>query len=190
MTLRNRAFGHLGAVAAMSALAAACTSPTPAPAPAEPTQSSPAASSIPPETKLERQTRLDFEAAEKAYRSFRVEYDLAASRGGLSKPTRKMSENAAGPYLKVMTGFLAQTKAKHKRQRGVVRIAYVRRGAMGTSVANLSTCEDGSRVRNVDKHGRVLSGGISVEYELTVRKVHNEWKVWDGNDHEVQSCGA
>ena len=54
----------VGAVVACCALAAACT---PEPVPASTPSSTPAATT-PTESQIERQMRLDYEAAEKAYR--------------------------------------------------------------------------------------------------------------------------
>jgi hypothetical protein len=70
VVLRRRAPGVVGALAALCLSAAACTptgpsTPSPTPTP----------SASPTETQLEKQTRLDFEAAEKAYRTFSAEFD-------------------------------------------------------------------------------------------------------------------
>ncbi len=181
--LRNRAFSQLGAALAVCSLAAACTqqgTPDPTPAP-PPTSSSPA------ETQLERQTRLDFQAAEKAYRLFRAEYTRVATAGGSDRPTAAMRQNAAGPYLAVMTDFLAQTKASGKRQQGVVRIAYVRPESHSPKEVTLQVCEDGTQVKNVTENGRV-STGIAAKIVLYVRPVDGRWKVWNGDDEEVSSC--
>ena len=185
MTLRNRAFRNLGGVVALCALAAACSHPPP---PAPSPQPSPS-TTTPAETQLERQTRLDFEAAEKAYRSFRAEYDRLAAAGGTDRATPEMSETAAGPYLEVMTRFLAQTKAAGKRQQGSVRIAYVRYASYSPEELRLDVCEDGRKVRNVAKDGHV-SAGVAAKVTLYVRPIKGRWKVWNGDDLRVASCAA
>ena len=64
MALRGRGFMSVGAAVACCALAAACTSE---PAPSSTPSLSPAATT-PTESQIERQIRLDYEAAETAYR--------------------------------------------------------------------------------------------------------------------------
>ena len=74
MALGVPGFVRIGAVIAGCALVAACTpepGPTTTPTPAPPTTASPTPSATPTETEIERQQRLDFEAAEKAYRGDR-----------------------------------------------------------------------------------------------------------------------
>ena len=185
MTLRNRALGQLGAALAMCSLAAACTpqrAPDPAPSPTS-------ASTTPAETQLERQTRLDFQEAEKAYRSFRAEYSRLAIAGGADRPTSVMKENASGPYLEVMVDFLAQTRAAGKKQQGVVRIAYVRPESHSPREVTLQVCEDGTKVRNVAEDGHI-SKGVAAKIVLYVRPIDGRWKVWNGDDEEVSSCVA
>jgi hypothetical protein len=183
MKLRSRAF-QLGAALALCSLAAACTQP---PTPPAPTPTPAPASTSPSETQLERQTRLDFEAAEKAYLAFKTEYARVATAGGTTQATDAMRATAAGPYLSVMTDFLAQTKAAGKRQEGAVRVAYIRRGAYSPQQLNLDVCEDGTRVRNVTKDGHV-SKGIVAEITIYLRPIDGHWKLWDGDDKKVAAC--
>ncbi len=72
MTLKARAYSYLGAFSAGCALLAGCT-PADGTIPAPPATSAPA-SATPPETAQQREERLAYEAAEKAYRTFRAEY--------------------------------------------------------------------------------------------------------------------
>ena len=72
MALGVPGFVRVGAVIAGCALVAACTpqpGPTTTPTAAPPATASPTPSATPTETEIERQQRLDFEAAEKAYRA-------------------------------------------------------------------------------------------------------------------------
>ena len=83
MALRGRGFMSVGAAVACCALAAACTSePTPTSAPSP----SPAATT-PTESQIERQIRLDYEAAEEAYRVNMAEQDRLYQAGGSEKAT-------------------------------------------------------------------------------------------------------
>jgi hypothetical protein len=185
MKLRSRAL-QLGAAFALCSLATACTQPT---GPQEPTPTPTPANTSPTETQLERQTRLDFEAAEKAYLAFKTEYDRLAVSGKSDKATRVMTDNAAGPYLKVMTGFLSQTIRAGQRQQGEVRVAYINRGAYSPEQLNLLVCEDGTKVKTLDRNGKA-SKGVAAKITLYVRPIDGRWKLWNGDDEVVKSCDA
>jgi hypothetical protein len=187
LTPTARAFTYLGAVVAC-ALFPACTPSAGAPSPT-PAVSTPAGQSTPPETDQQRKERLDFEAAEKAYRSFAAEYDrLYEIKGGSSRPTRKLTDNAAGPYLKVMLGFLEDSKQKGRYTEGDVRIAYIGRGAYSPGELILKTCEDGSEVRVLDRKGKQVATGGTSKLTLFVRPIAGRWKVWDGDQEVVKTC--
>lgn len=188
MTLTTRACSYLGAISATCVLLAACMPADGAPVPPPPDSQS-AVSATPPETAQERKERLAYEAAEKAYRTFREEYNrVYTSKGGSAKPTAIMTENATGPYLKAMLDFL-EYKVDHKRysDRGV-RIAYVRSGGYSPNELVLLTCEDGGDVKIFNARGKQVShGGIS-RLTLYVRPVEGRWKVWNGDQETVKSC--
>ena len=81
MALGVPGFVRIGAAIAGCALVAACTpepGPTTTPTPAPPVSASATPSATPTETEIERQQRLDFEAAEKAYRASIAEQDRLA----------------------------------------------------------------------------------------------------------------
>ena len=78
MALRRRGFVSVGAVVASCALAAACTS---VPASTSTPSLTPAATP-PTESQIERQMRLDYEAAEAAYRANRAEQARLYRAGG------------------------------------------------------------------------------------------------------------
>ncbi len=88
----------VGAVVACCALAVACTPEQPASAPS-PTP----ASSTPTESQIERQMRLDYEAAEKAYRATSAEQDRLYQAGGIAKATSALRATATGSYLRLNT---------------------------------------------------------------------------------------
>ena len=71
MALRVRGFVRAGAAIAACTLIAACTPEPPVENPPTPSASTPTASPTPTESEIERQMRLDYEAAEKAYRGRR-----------------------------------------------------------------------------------------------------------------------
>jgi hypothetical protein len=190
LTPTAQAFRYLGALVACALLPACSPSAgvTPTPTPAV---STPAGQSTPPETEQQRKERLDFEAAEKAYRAFAVEYDrLYESKNGSSKPTKKLTDNAAGPYLKVMLGFLRDSKKKGHYTNGGVRIAYVERGAYSAKELILKTCEDGSAVKVFDRNGKQVATGGTSKLTLYVRPIGGRWKVWDGDQDVVKTCAT
>jgi hypothetical protein len=188
LTPTAQAFRYLGALVACALLPACSPSAgvTPTPTPAV---STPTGQSTPPETEQQRKERLDFEAAEKAYRTFRAEYDrISDTRGGSAKPTKLMTDNAAGPYLKVMSAFLRSKKAKGQYEDRRVRIAYVVRGAYSPDELVLLTCEDGTDVRVLDLKGRKVGHGQAAKMTFYVRPVERRWKIWDGAQEEVKKC--
>jgi hypothetical protein len=188
VTLKARAYCYLGAFSASCVLLAACTPangtiPTPPPATSSP------ASATPPETAQEREERLAYEAAEKAYRTFRAEYDRISNTPGASpKATKRMTDNAAGPYLEVMSGFLRYKKTRHQTGDRPIRIRHVRRGGYSPKELVLLICEDGSRVRVFDARGKQVSRGQVSDMTLYVRPVDGRWKVWNGDQEVVKKC--
>ena len=87
--------------------------PSPIPTPTE---------TAPTETALERQTRLDYEAAERSYRAFRREYRRVLADGGARKPTKVMTETAGGPYLAEYVQVIRAYKKLNYTQKGGEKI--------------------------------------------------------------------
>ena len=96
----------VGAAVACCALAAACTSE---PAPSSAPSSSPAATT-PTESQIERQIRLDYEAAEKAYRANMAEQDRLYQAGGSEKTTPELKATATGSYLRITLDSLREVR--------------------------------------------------------------------------------
>src|SRR3954466_5632221 len=67
--------------------------PSPSPSPTTPAQT-------PTESAQQRQERLDYAAAEKAYRTFRAEFNRILRAGGAVRPSTTMTRTASGSYLK------------------------------------------------------------------------------------------
>jgi hypothetical protein len=142
-----------------------------------------------PETSLERQTRLDFEAAEKSYRAFIAEYNRLARAGGAKNATPKMKEYAAGPFLDFYVDLLRSMKERQVRNTSGVQIGYVRRGGYGTTELTLEVCEDGSENKVVGKNGEQISTGQIGLRSIYAKKVDGRWKAWDGDERgPAQSC--
>ena len=86
----------VGAVVACCALAVACTPEQSASAP-----SPKPASTKPTESQIERQMRLDYEAAEKAYRANMAEQDRLSQGWRCRRSTHALSSTATGSYLRI-----------------------------------------------------------------------------------------
>lgn len=175
-----------GAAVLLGVLAvAACTpgAPERTPPPTPP----PSVSQSPSETPQERQERLDYAAAEKAYRTFRAEFDRVLRAGGATKPTKLMRATAAGEYLETFTKVIQGFKVLDSRQTGRERITYVRRTGYSRDNLILEVCEDSRAVETVRKNGKNERGDI-IAAKLKVRRFGNEWKVWDGEGKVVKAC--
>jgi hypothetical protein len=181
-------FVRIGAALAGCALVAACTPeapPTQTSTPAAPASStvpsaSPTPSATPTETEIERRQRLDFDAAEKAYRTAVAESDRIAQRGGASEPTRLLRSVAAGDYLKVQVNSLKFLKSRRWRTTGSITIVAVGpAGGWRADRLQLTACEDNSTWRMLDSRNRdVTPEGLSDYVQaLTVVSVAGEWKV-------------
>src|SRR3712207_1172454 len=102
MALGVQRFVRIGAAIAGCALVAACTpdpGPTSMPSPVPSATVSATPSATPTETEIERQQRLDFQAAEKAYRDSIAEQQRLAELG-VAKLTPALRQSAEGKYLR------------------------------------------------------------------------------------------
>jgi hypothetical protein len=102
MALGVPRFVRIGAAIAGFALVAACTpdpEPTTTSTPASPSTASSTPSATPTETEIERQQRMDWEAAEAAYRAAVAETERLARSGGTKKASSDLKAVATGDYL-------------------------------------------------------------------------------------------
>ena len=102
MALGVPGFVRVGAAIAGCALVAACTpepGPTVTPTAVPPTASA-TPSASPTETEIERQQRLDFEAAEAAYRASIAEQDRLAQTAASPSQRWNFERTSTGEYLK------------------------------------------------------------------------------------------
>jgi hypothetical protein len=181
--LRNRAFSQLGAALAVCSLAAACTQQgTP-----EPTPASPPTSSSPAETQLERETRLAFQEAEKAYRANMAEQDRVFGRGGVEKPTRVLRETSDGHYLTFIAEGLRAAKKEGWRTDNPTIIVAVNSESYARNTVTLSSCEDNRKVHLVYDDGRRIRPAGTRMYiqTLTVRSSNGRWKVVNFDSDQV-----
>jgi hypothetical protein len=185
VALRRRGFVSVGAVVACCALAAACTqepartsSPSPTPA-----------ATTPIESQIERQMRLDYEAAEEAYRANMAEQDRQ-SELGIAMKTRELTSTATDNYLGFVLQVLRDIRDSGWRARGATNIRGVARDGWQESQVRLVACEDNSAVKFVDKEGRdVTPTNVARTYvqHLTVKRIKSGWKVADVESRPVKS---
>jgi hypothetical protein len=184
----------VGAVVACCALAGACT-------PEPPQTSSPLptpAATTPTESQIERQMRLDYQAAEKAYRSSTAEQDRLYQAGGATKATPAVRATATGSYLRITVKSLREVHESGWHAKGNTKIiGVVGNGGWREGRVGLTSCEDNNAIRFFDQMGEDVTPKNERRYvqELTVVKVTERWKVSTANSTRVhtfqgQPCGA
>jgi hypothetical protein len=165
----------VGAVVACCALAAACTqepalrgSPLPTPPATTPTES-----------QIERQMRLDYQAAEEAYRANLSEQDRLARAGGSEQATAALRATAEGEYLSSAVASLALIKRKGWRGTGSTTISGIGRVGWHEKHVRLVSCEDGSHLRLLDGAGKDVTprGDSQFVQRLVVVQRAGRWKV-------------
>ena len=192
MALRRRGFVSVGAAVACCALAAGCTSdPVPASAPS-PTP----VATTPAESQIERQMRLDYEAAEKAYQSALAERERQGALG-VAKSTPVLKASATGAYLDLVLKALRYAHDRHWRSSGSTRVLGVVRNGWQERSVRLIACEDSTDVRLRDKDGNDVTSQKVRTYvqDLTVKHVGGGWKIADVattvvKSFEGQPCAA
>jgi hypothetical protein len=192
VALRRRGFVSVGAAVACCALAAACT---PEPGPTTTPLPTPA-TTTPSESQIERQMRLDYEAAEKAYTAAVTEQHRQALLGS-AKLTPALKESATGAYLDLVLRALRYAHDRHWRSTGSTRIVGIVPNGWQERTVRLIACEDSSGVRLIDKKGNDVTRQKTRTYvqQLTVENAGGGWKVADAStavvkSFEGQQCAA
>ena len=192
MALRRRGFVSVGAAVACCALAAGCTSD---PVPASTPSPTPVATT-PAESQIERQMRLDYEAAEKAYQSALAERERQGALG-VAKSTPVLKASATGAYLDLVLKALRYAHDRHWRSSGSTRVLGVVQNGWQERSVRLIACEDSTDVRLRDKDGNDVTSQKVRTYvqDLTVKHVGGGWKIADVattvvKSFEGQPCAA
>ena len=197
MALRGRGFMSVGAAVACCALAAACTSE---PAPSSTPSLSPAAT--PTESQIERQMRLDYEAAETAYRANMAEQDqplpswrcpIEATPAAQSHRQRLVPDGSTLESLRDdQKGWLACNRQRPRSS------AWSRDDGWTASQVGLTSCEDNSGREVLDESGQ----GRDAQESRALMSRHSRssergsrWKVSTAVTTKVkafegQPCGA
>jgi hypothetical protein len=191
VALRRRGFVSVGAVVACCALAGACTQ--------EPASSPlPTAATTPTESQIERQMRLDYEAAERAYRTNRAEQARLYQAGGTTEATSAMKATATASYLRITVEALRRIKKAGWHATGTTEIVgVVANGGWNEHEVGLTSCEDSSVVRLFDRSGEEVTPSANRRYvqALKVVKLGGRWKVSKAvttkvNSFQGQPCKA
>jgi hypothetical protein len=183
----------VGAAVAFCAIAAACTPEPAATSTPSPTPTATTAS----ESQIERQMRLDYEAAETAYRDNMAEQDRQ-SQLGIAVRTKELTSTATGNYLRFVLEVLRDIRDSGWRADGTTTIRGVGRSGWRKDHIRLIACEDNSAVKFLDKKGRDVTptnGDRIYVQNLTVTRVEGRWKVSDVEslpvkNYEAASCAA
>jgi len=187
--------GSCGTVLVLGLLVAGCTpdpgttpSVTPTPAVSSPTPS-PSPTPTQTENAQERQQRLDFEAAEKAYLTAFAESGRLAMAGGTRKPTKVLLANTGGFYLEVQLNDLQVLKRNGWRADRPSTTSVSAGGGWSTDELGLTACEDASQVRLLNSEGKVVGKDRPMRFvqTLTATKVKGVWKITDGDSKIVKS---
>jgi hypothetical protein len=174
----------VGAAVACCALAAACTSepaPSSAPSPIR-------AATTPTETQIERQMRLDYEAAEKAYQTALTEQERQAALG-IAEMTPALRGSATGAYLDLVMKALRYAHDRHWHSSGSTRVLGVVPNGWQERAVQLVACEDSSGARLRDTEGKDVTRQKTRTYvqNLRVESVAGTWKVADISTTVVRS---
>jgi hypothetical protein len=187
--------GSCGTVLVLGLLVAGCTpdpgttpSVTPTPAVSSPTPS-PSPTPTQTENAQERQQRLDFEAAEKAYLTARQETERLAMSGGVRKATNVMKENLGGTYLSVQVDDLRTLVDNGWRTDRRTSVSVSANGGWSGSELALTACEDATKVRLLDEDDREVAKDRPRRFvqSLTATKVDGRWKITGLESKPVKS---
>ena len=156
--------------------------PLPTPAPAPPTATASA------ETELERQMRLDYEAAENAYRTSAVEGGRLIGLGA-RKPSSTFEAVATGEFSDLIMNLARQQRDSGYTIQGDTVIRGVVQDGYQEKKIRLLACEDVSKIELL-KNGKQVASNSSPYYvqHLTVIKTGAAtWKVTDVETTQLES---
>jgi len=123
--------------------------------------------------------RLDYEAAESAYRANIAEQDRLARAGGTDRPTAALKATAEGEYLSAAVTSLAFIETNGWHGTGSTRILGVAHLGWQAKRVRLLSCEDGSLLRLLDHSGHDVTpkGDSRFVQSLFVARRAGRWKV-------------
>jgi hypothetical protein len=102
--------------------------------------------------------RLDYEAAERAYRANRAEQARLYQAGGTTEATSAMKATATASYLRITLEALRHIKQAGWHATGTTEIVgVVANGGWKGNEVGLTSCEDSSVVRFFDRSGKEVT---------------------------------
>ena len=140
------------------------------------------------ETGQERQMRLDYKAAEKAYRAKSVEMDRLFKAGGATKATPELRRTATGEYLDTLVALLQTVKERGWIRTGDTKIVGVVQGGWQKNELTLLACEDVSRVQFYDGKKKVESNSQPFYVQkYTATRSKAGWKLADTETTQMKT---
>jgi hypothetical protein len=123
--------------------------------------------------------RLDYDAAEKAYRANIAEQDRLARAGGVRQPTAALKSTAEGEYLSAAVTSLAYIKKNGWHGTGNTTILGVAHVGWQKTRVRLMSCEDGSHLRLLDHSANDVTpkGDSRFVQSLSVVRRGGRWRV-------------
>lgn len=173
-----------GLALATALIAGGCTpdpgsTPGTSPSPAVTASPSPSASPTPTENAQERQQRLDFEAAEKAYLAANAEADRLIMAGGARKPTKVLLATTTGSYRSALMNSIRTFKNNGWHSDRPIPQSVVGNGGWSPNELRLTACEDTSGVRYLDQKGNEVFKDRKRRYvhALTAKRAGDNWRI-------------
>lgn len=155
--------------------------PSPSPTP------TPTAAITPTESSIEKQQRLDYEAADQAYRDKTAEVDRLFNVGS-SKVSSKVEDTATTRHLKEISELLDQVGGNGLHTTGGTTIIGVVRNGWQSKTVLLDACEDVSAARLFKgKKDITPSGSKYYVQHLTVVKTKGQWKVDESRTSKLKT---
>jgi hypothetical protein len=132
--------------------------------------------------------RLDYEAAEMAYKAALAEQHRQAELG-IAKVTPVLKENATGTYLDLVLKILRYANNHQWHSTGSTKVVGIVPNGWQEDTIRLIACEDSSGVRLIDKKGNDVTPQKTRNYvqDLTVRNSAGRWKIADISTTVVKS---
>jgi hypothetical protein len=132
--------------------------------------------------------RLDFEAAEKAYRANVSEQDRQAQLG-IAVATPVLRQTSTAEYLKFSLLGLRDMEKSGLHAVGKVKIVGIARGGWKDERLTLIACEDGSGIKLIDQSGKDVTPKATRTFlqRYTVVRVGKLWKLSDLESKRVES---
>lgn len=143
-----------------------------------------------PGTSREERARVDFAAAERAYKGATAEVSRLLMVGGADRPTKVLLTFAEGRYLDFTVDVLRSTKNSKTHTTAPLTIeAVTPSGGWSENRISLTACEDATKVRVLDRSGNDVTpkGMRRAVQQLTVVKSGDFWKVADAETTLVKS---